>query len=83
MSAPLVSRVVSFDNATPEELAKLFCAMCGDEQAVFFNMVGTIAATWPGAGFDLQALDIGKHLDTAGRSVVQSLYEHMWSDRES
>lgn len=76
MTKKSVVRTVSFNDATPEELAILFCDMCGDEQAAFFDAVGAIAATWPGAGMCAQAYDIAKHLSIQGRSVIERLADH-------
>lgn len=62
---------------TPSELAELFCAMCGDEQAEFFDRVGAISADWPATGWCLQACDIVSHLTPTGRATVATLAGHL------
>lgn len=43
--------------ATPEELAHEFCAMNGDQQALFFNEIASNAITWNrNFAFQLQAI---------------------------
>lgn len=71
-----ITRTITLDDLTPEELAELFCKMFADEQAAFFAKVAQIASTWPGAGMCQQACAIAKHLDDEGRSVIERLAEH-------
>lgn len=63
---------------TPSELAELFCAMCGDEQAEFFEHAGRIANDWPvPGGWCGQSYDIVKHLGPTGRATIATLAAHL------
>jgi hypothetical protein len=62
----------------PSELAELFCAMCGDEQAEFFEHAGRIANDWPvPGGWCGQSYDIVKHLGPTGRATIATLAAHL------
>lgn len=71
-----ITRTITLDDLTPQELADRFASMFDNEQAEFFAEVAKIATTWPGAGMCQQACSIAKHLDDDGRSVIQRLAEH-------
>lgn len=71
-----VTRSVTIDDLTPQEMAEIFCNMFADQQAVFFNTVGAISRTWPGAGMCQQAYGIVRHLDDLGLYVVQRIADH-------
>jgi hypothetical protein len=71
-----ITRTITIDDLTPQELADRFANMFDNEQAEFFAEVAKIAATWPGAGMCQQAYSIASHLDDEGRSVIQRLAEH-------
>lgn len=65
---------------TPSELAELFCAMYGNEQAEFFEHAGRIANDWPGpgaGGWCGQSYDIVKHLGPTGRATIATLAAHL------
>lgn len=72
-----VTRTVTVNDLTPEELASLFCQLCNDEQARFLTAVCREAMDWPGTGWDGQAAAIAQKSDAEGRSVIGSLAYHM------
>lgn len=72
-----VTRTVSVNDLTPQELAALFCQLCNDEQAEFFAAVADESKDWPGTGWDGQAMAIVEKLDSAGRFVLSALAAHM------
>lgn len=49
-------------DADPSLLARAFCRLDDDGQAQFFVEAARIMATWAGAGMDMQAHYIGRHL---------------------
>lgn len=61
----------------PSELAELFCNLCGDEQAHFFDYVGHNARDWPNSGWCVQSADIVKHLGPIGRATIATLAAHL------
>ena len=78
-----VTRTVSFDDATPEELARLFAQMGDADQARFFSAIRPIAATWPGAGWCQQSCSIVSRLDEDGVFVLDTLAGHLALSREA
>lgn len=58
---------------TPAELADLFCAMTGHDQAAFLEQVHRISSTWPGAGWEYQAECIAENLSPGGHEIVVAL----------
>jgi len=79
---PIVTRTeqVSF-SLSVEEIATAFAGMFGDEQAKFFDHIGTISSDWPGAGWCQQSYDINKNLTPKGREVIAVLARHVF-DRD-
>jgi hypothetical protein len=71
-----ITRTITLDDLTPDELAELFCKMFADEQAAFFAKVAQVASTWPGAGMCQQACAIADHLDHDGRYAIERLADH-------
>lgn len=75
MSAPAITRTFAIADITPEELAAVFAAMDGAQQARFFSQVGKIAGTWRGAGWCQQSCAISEHLDKVGTETILKLGE--------
>lgn len=71
----VLTRTVTFDDITPDELAELFAGMHGGQQARFFARVGEIAGTWPGAGWCQQCCSISEHLDAKATETILKLGE--------
>jgi hypothetical protein len=59
---------------TPEVIAELFCSMCSDEQAAFFNHVDAVGSPW--MPFQLQAITDEDGLTLQGRRVMQQIGEY-------
>lgn len=74
-----VSRTITLDDLTAEEVAELFCGFDSSTQARFFNHVTEIARAWPGAGWCQQAYAIvaSDDLTEAGRRAIASLADHL------
>ncbi len=62
---------------TPTELAEVFCSMGGDEQALFFENVYSIAASWDRPFvFQLESI-VSSHLHTEdGRSIMSDIGDY-------
>lgn len=77
MSALVIHREVKLELGV-EEIAAAFASLDSTSQAAFFNEVGKISETWPGAGFDTQAHLITKSifLGREGTQVLRSLSDH-------
>lgn len=62
---------------TPRELAEVFCAMEGQEQAEFFNHIFVESRSWS-APFDFQAHDISSCgvLTEGGRRIMSTIGEY-------
>jgi hypothetical protein len=60
-------------NITPKELAELFCAMDGDQQAIFFSEIAKIIKSWKAGGFDYQLAYIvdSRKLTKDGSDVME------------
>lgn len=72
-----VTRTITLEDITPEELAFTFCEMDAGAQAEFFAVVWKVARTWPGAGWCQQSLGIVEKLDSDGRNAVATLSAHL------
>lgn len=70
-----IQRTITLDNITPSELAVLFCAYDGEQQAEFFHELHTITKTWAGAGWCQQCCSISEHLTVRGKEVIAKLAE--------
>ncbi len=71
-----LTRTITVEDISPQELAELFCDMYADEQAVFFAEIASITAKWPGAGWCQQSCGIADKLNRAGRDVIKTLADH-------
>lgn len=80
-----VTRTVTIDDLTPQEVAQLFCGFFDCGQAAFFNEVARISATWPGAGWCSQAFAIADNsaLTVEARRVIEQLAEHLSPTKEA
>ena len=70
-----LERTITIDDITPQELAKLFLGMFGDEQAAFFNAMKAETDKWSGAGWCQQSCAISKHLNKDGIETILKLAE--------
>ena len=75
MSRPVITRQITLDDITPEELATVFAGMWAEEQAAFFAKVWQIARNWPGAGWCHQCSAIAPLLDQDGKDCIAKLAE--------
>lgn len=75
MSAQL-TRTIALDDITPQECASIFAHYSDLEQAAFFAEVGSIARSWPGAGWCQQSCSIAARLDDLGRETIATLAGH-------
>lgn len=73
MIQPVITRSITIDDITPQELATVFAGMWAEEQAEFFDNVWKIARTWPGAGWCQQSSAIAKELSSDGRECIATL----------
>lgn len=69
---------------TPQQLAKFFCQMDGEEQAEFFNAIGEEVQSWEmPLCFQLQGIvDTGK-LNGGGISVMREIGEYAEDYRDT
>lgn len=73
-------------NEDPAALARAFCRLDDDGQARFFVEAARIMAEWPGAGMDMQAHYIGRHLrdcecsTPGGRDLVRLIADASVAD---
>jgi hypothetical protein len=69
---------------SPQQLAKFFCEMNGEEQAEFFNAIGEEVQTWERSlCFQLQGIvDTGK-LNGGGIAVMREIGEYAEDYRET
>jgi hypothetical protein len=65
---------------TGSELAELFAAMNGEEQAEFFAKVWSIAKEWPGAGWCQQSCSIVSFAGPGAREAIRTLASHLPAD---
>lgn len=72
---PGLTRSITIDDLTPEEMAYLFCEMDSRGQARFFTRVGEMAANWSGAGWCQQSCAISQHLDKTATETIIKLGE--------
>ena len=72
-----ITRTVTIDDITPQELATLFLDMPDSEQAAFFNAFKATTDTWPGAGWCQQCCAMSEYLDNDGKGTIAKLAE--WS----
>lgn len=70
-----LTRTIKIDDITPQELATLFLAMCGEEQAMFFNAFKATTDTWPGAGWCQQCCGLSGYLNSDGQETIAKLAE--------
>ena len=70
-----ITRTVTIDDITPQELATLFLAMLDSEQAAFFNAFKATTDTWPGAGWCQQCCGLSEYLDNDGKGTIAKLAE--------
>ncbi len=75
ITPPVITRSVTIDDITPQELATVFAGMWADEQADFFEHVGFLAKDWPGAGWCQQSSQIALKLNDLGRETIAKLAE--------
>lgn len=73
----LVSRTISLDDMTPEEMAKLFAAMGSDEQIRFFSALRAETKDWPGSGWCMQCSYIAADADTDALFILGTLAGHV------
>ncbi len=75
---PSIIRTIEVSNISPEEMAAIFAAWGGKEQAEFFGAVAREADGWPygRSGFCSQALYIAEALDGDGRYVIERIADH-------
>ena len=67
---------VEYD-VSAEQVAKLFCAMEGEEQAEFFNAVAEEVDSWSNAFcFQLQAILDSHRLNAGGIAIMQEIGEY-------
>jgi hypothetical protein len=72
-----VTRTIELNDLEPVELAEMFAAMSGQDQARFFGAVWRIAKSWPGAGWCQQSCELVTHLDKDGRDALTTLAAHL------
>jgi hypothetical protein len=71
-----ITRTFAIVDLSPDELAAVFAGWGAGKQAAFFDSVGRIAETWPGAGMCMQALHIAAGLTPTGRYVIERIADH-------
>ena len=64
-------------NPTPYEIAKEFCSMTEDEQALFFNSIEIESTKWKRSFvFQLQAVTDSECLSNGGRDIMRLIGEY-------
>jgi len=62
---------------SPKELAKLWCEMDGDEQAVFFNAICEESNKWSSPiSFQLQFISDSEKLTDQGRQIMRDIGQY-------
>lgn len=74
---PSITRTIKIEDIEPSEVADLFCEFDGQQQADFFEHIGFVAKSWPGAGWCQQSYDIALNLNAIGRETITKLAEHV------
>lgn len=75
-----ITRTITLNDLTPQEVAHLFAEMHDCDQAIFFAEVWRIANGWSGAGWCQQSCAIVGKLDRDGRKAIEALAAHLSSD---
>lgn len=70
-----LARTIKIDDITPQELATLFLAMRGEDQAAFFNAFKAETDTWRGAGWCQQCCEMSVYLNSDGQEIIAKLAE--------
>ncbi len=69
-------------NITPSEIAKLFCNMDADEQAIFFNVIASEIKLWENPFcFQLQAVTDSPELLDEARKVMKEIGEYAYNTK--
>lgn len=75
MAGKLNGIFISADENMARTLADLFCEMCGDAQADFFDEVAKLSKKWPnGAIFQWRSLQTW--LTPEAKSVINDMKDH-------
>ena len=70
-----ITRTVTVENISPQELARLFSEMSDIEQAAFFDAVANESMPWPGLGWCMQSMNISRHMTQQAKDIVIKLAE--------
>jgi len=72
-----ISRVLKIDNISPSEIAREFCDMDADKQALFFNWVHFWSLEWKMPFcFQLQEITDSCLLENGGREIMRQIGEY-------
>ena len=68
---------INFDDITPAELAKEFCEMDADNQALFFSYIAGEVGRWKNSFcFQLQTITDSKFLTDGGRDIMEQIGDY-------
>ena len=72
---------INFDDITPAELAKEFCEMDADNQALFFYWISVEAKKWKRPFcFQLQEITDSKLMSPDGREIMHQIGEYAYPE---
>lgn len=72
-----VQRTINLDDLLPIEMAMIFGEYDADQQAEFFNELGSIVKAWGALGWCGQSCEITNKLDRDGEEIVEKLATHV------
>lgn len=75
-----ITRTITLDDPTPEELAKAFCDFDNGDQAAFLSAIWQITKAWPGAGWCQQSCSIVEVADNDAIQTIRTLASHLPAD---
>ena len=77
-----ISRKIDIDvEMSPEDIADCFCELHDDGQALFFNRIAEVVATWGNPFcFQLQSIADNKVLTGDGRKIMRQIGEYGQED---
>jgi hypothetical protein len=64
-----ITRTVTLSDLTPQEVASIFCEFSNHQQAQFLDAIAAEAESWPGMGWNGQALSIAESDDLTERGA--------------
>lgn len=75
-----ITRTITLDDLTPEEMARAFCDFDNEDQAAFLGAIWRIAKEWPGAGWCQQSFEIAEVADSDAIQAIRTLASHLTPD---